>query len=312
MHLPSPFCPGYTTPAPSLCTSPHPACMPSPSAHMLGGAGGIACPPPVPSTWAMPTPSPSLCTPTCPARMPSPFAIGGTVPQPVPSAMLCKPCPLVYAPTPHAHPSTVPSTWTTPMPPPQFTHPALPCMHALPLCHRRDSAPASLLCHAMQTLPPGLCPHPTHMSTHSPLYLDYSNATPPVYTPHPTCMPSPFAHMPGVQEDRWNTCKGEGHAQGERAHGMRDGATHTITMVPPHACKGHASKVGHHPGGGAACKQKGGHTKAGVQKGDSVPPCACKGEGVRVGWWAHQSRGAKRSWQQVTVCPHMHAKGEGV
>ena len=143
MHLPSPFCPGYTTPAPSLCTSPHPACMPSPSAHMLGGAGGIACPPPVPSTW------------------------------------------------------------TTPMPPPQFTHPALPCMHALPLCHRRDSAPASLLCHAMQTLPPGLCPHPTHMSTHSPLYLDYSNATPPVYTPHPTCMPSPFAYMPGVQEDRW-------------------------------------------------------------------------------------------------------------
>src|SRR6266702_3441773 len=28
--------------------------------------------------------------------------------------------------------------------------------------------------------------------------------------------------------------------------------------------------------------------------------------------WVHQSGGAKRSWRQVTVRPHVHAKGEGV
>src|SRR6266702_5060856 len=83
---------------------------------------------------------PSLHTLPCPACMPSPFATGGTVPQPVSSAMLCKPCPLVYAPTPHTCPPTVPSTWTTPMPPPQFTHPTPPAcplpLHTCQGCRR--------------------------------------------------------------------------------------------------------------------------------------------------------------------------------
>jgi len=75
--------------------------------------------------------------------------------------------------------------------------------------------------------------------------------------------------MPRVQEDGGDACKGEGHMQRERAHGIRDGATHTITMVLLHACKGHASEVGHNPGGGATHEQKG-------------------AEG-----WVHQSGGAK-------------------
>jgi len=108
-------------------------------------------------------------------------------------------------------------------------------------------------------------------------------ATPPVYAPRPTCTPSPFARIPGAQEDRWNARKGEGHTQGKRAHGTRDGATRTITVVPLHVRKGHVSEAGCHPGGGAACEWKGGCTKAGVRKGDGAPPRACKGEGVQVG-----------------------------
>ena len=82
--------------------------------------------------------------------------------------------------------------------------------------------------------------------------------------------------------------KGEGHVQGERAHGTRDGATCTITVVPPCAHKGHVSEAGCHPGRGAACKWKGGCTKVGVQKGDGVPLHACKGGGCvggAVGKW---------------------------
>src|SRR6266702_4073389 len=35
-----------------------------------------------------------------------------------------------------------------------------------------------------------------------------------VYTPHPACMPSPFAHMSGVQEDRGDVHKGHVSEQG--------------------------------------------------------------------------------------------------
>ena len=133
-------------------------------------------------------------------------------------------------------------------PVPQFTHPSLPHLHALPLCahaggHRRDSAPASPLRQATQAPLPRLHPRPACTPTHSPLCPDYPMATPPVYAPHPARTPSLFARMLGAQEDRGN------------------------------ACKGHASKVGRNPGGGAARKQKGRCTKAGVRKGEVHPVC---------------------------------------
>ncbi len=98
-----------------------------------------------------------------------------------------------------------------------------------------------------------------------------------VYAPCPTHTPSSFAHILGVQEDRGNVCKGEGHMQGKRAHRTRDGATHTITMVPLHVCKGHASKAGHHPGGEPHVNRRVGTPKQGCER--------------------------------VMVCPHMHARG---
>ncbi len=78
----------------------------------------------------------------------------------------------------------------------------------------------------------------------------------------------------------WGARKGEGHMQGERTHRTRDGATRTITVVPPCVHNGHVSKVGRNPGRGAVREWKGGCTKAGVRKGDGAPPRACNGEGV--------------------------------
>src|SRR6266702_3714367 len=40
--------------------------------------------------------------------------------------------------------------------------------------------------------------------------------------------------------------------------------------------------------------QKGGCTKVGVQKGDSVPLRVCKGEDVQAGWWANRRVGAPK------------------
>jgi len=167
-----------------------------------------------------------------------------------------------------------------PTPSPRLRAP--PHLHALPPCHRRDNALPSPLRQATQTLPPSFRPLPcTHAHAQSP---------PPSLRPLlcPACMPFPFARMPRAQEDGGDAHKGEGRMQGERAHGMRDGATRTVTVVSPHARKGHASEAGCNPGRGAMHEWKG-------------------AEG-----WAHQSGGAKGSQGQATVCPCTHAKGQGV
>ncbi len=152
---------------------PSPLFTAPPCSHPL-----FACAHPVPSAWAT-HPSPWFTHPAlpCPHTPPSAHMPGGAE-----GTVL---------------PPPVPSTQATPTPPPSLHAPPHP--HALPLCHRRDSALASPLCWAMQTLPPGLRSHPTCTPTPSPLHPDYPMATPPgLHTPPCLHALSLCAHVRGA------------------------------------------------------------------------------------------------------------------